>query len=271
MANIDRAGACVALAGILLLGGTAHAVSPADECEAAKLKVAGKYGFCRMKAEAKSVEAGNPVDYTKCESKFGRKWLSSEAKAGIGVCPTEGDLVDIQGAMDDGVGPIAPKLTGIRFVANGDGTVTDVQTGLQWEQKDDSGGIHDKDRNYTWTDDADADFTDSDVTAFTEFLDELNNCESADGSTATGGFAGHCDWRLPTIGELQTILLEPFPCSTNPCIDPIFGPTFASGYWSSTTQLGFPNEAWFVFFDDGFVSFTPKSFFSFVRAVRVGP
>jgi len=33
---------------------------------------------------------------------------------------------------------------------NGDGTITNVSTGLVWEKKDDSGGIHDKDNRYVW-------------------------------------------------------------------------------------------------------------------------
>ena len=37
-----------------------------------------------------------------------------------------------------------------RFVDNGDGTVTDNQTGLMWEKKDSSGGVHDWDNTYTW-------------------------------------------------------------------------------------------------------------------------
>ena len=40
---------------------------------------------------------------------------------------------------------------GPRFVDNGDGTITDTKTGLQWEKKSDDGTIHDQDDTYTWT------------------------------------------------------------------------------------------------------------------------
>jgi len=68
------------------------------------------------------------------------------------------------------------------------------------------------------------------------FLGTLNNGTSTDGTTSNGCFAGHCDWRLPTIVELQTLLLQPYPCRTSPCIDQaVFAPTVALGYSSATT------------------------------------
>ena len=39
----------------------------------------------------------------------------------------------------------------LSYTDNGDGTITDNNTGLMWEKKDDSGGIHDMDNAYTWS------------------------------------------------------------------------------------------------------------------------
>ena len=38
----------------------------------------------------------------------------------------------------------------LAYVDNGDGTITDLNTGLMWEKKSDDGTIHDKDDIYTW-------------------------------------------------------------------------------------------------------------------------
>jgi hypothetical protein len=143
-----------------------------------------------------------------------------------------------------------------RFVDNGDGTISDTFTGLQWEQKDDNGGVHDKDEGYnlvpagTW-----------DARAYTVFLATLNS------PTAPGGcLGGHCDWRLPTRPELETILLAPYPCPVDPCIDPIFEPISTLPYWApATDSLAY---AEYVLFRDGatgmFVATAPFA----VRAVR---
>jgi hypothetical protein len=72
---------------------------------------------------------------------------------------------------------------------------------------------------------------------------------------------------------LETILLEPYPCGTDPCIDSIFGPTASSGpafYWSSST-IGYPTYAWLVGFSDGIViTGGGEAGDSHVRAVRGG-
>ena len=168
--------------------------------------------------------------------------------------------------------------TTLRFVDNTDGTVTDNETGLQWEQKvAGSSCLHCVNDTYIWSSSGTA----PDGTAFTSFLATLNggagvgNCTSGDGSTQTGGFNNHCDWRLPTIAELQTILdKSQGQCGggSGACIDPTFGPTAVSSgrYWSSTTSASNPSNAWFVSFFGGFVSSDIKADNFSVRAVRGG-
>ncbi len=166
--------------------------------------------------------------------------------------------------------------TTLRFVDNGDGTVTDHQTGLIWEQKvAGSGCLHCVDDTYTWSSSGTA----PDGTAFTSFLNTLNGGATGVGNCVdngtfpatgtTGGFNGDCDWRLPTIVELKTIVAV--GCASHPCIDPVFGPTAGDFYWSSTTSSGAPNSAWVVYFGNGSVNFDGKTFPGhFVRAVRGG-
>jgi hypothetical protein len=90
-------------------------------------------------------------------------------------------------------------------------------------------------------------------------------------------FGGHDDWRLASEAgfnpsgarELESILQN--PCSGTPCIDPIFGPTMPTGYWSRTTDANRFIDAWFVNFFDGGYSNLIKREPLFVRAVRETP
>jgi uncharacterized protein DUF1566 len=98
-----------------------------------------------------------------------------------------------------------------RFVDNGDGTVSDLATGLMWA-KADSG------RAMNWG-------------------DTLAWCERLK-------LAGHGDWRLPNAKELQSIVdydrcpQAPDAEQRGPAIDPVFTVTKADGWcWSSTTHL----------------------------------
>lgn len=131
-----------------------------------------------------------------------------------------------------------------RFIDNGDGTITDRQTRLMWERKikspvAESDRIHNVDAYFDWSSSRFETAPNGGV--FTEFLRTLNSCVSLDGSTVTGGFAGYCDWRIPSVTELLTILNPNEPgCGGRvgpPCTFPAFNPQLSSYYWTSTSSV----------------------------------
>ena len=171
-----------------------------------------------------------------------------------------------------GTGSDADALKGVvrAYTDNADGTITDNNTELMWEKKDQSGGIHDWSNTYTWT--ASLDTTnDMDGTITTVFLAGLNG---------GGGYAGHTDWRIPNAHELQSIAnyQNSAPavgvefnngcapgCTVLTCSCTIFDTDMGTTdeakatdrfYWSSTTyqRPGETNEAWVVNFEGGIVN-----------------
>jgi hypothetical protein len=153
----------------------------------------------------------------------------------------------------------------LAYEDNLDGTFTDLNTGLMWEIKDEADDVadydnpHDVDNLYTWTGLADGDDTNPDGTAFTEFLAELN---------AEPGFAGHTDWRLPTVKELQSLV--DYSVQYPAVADGLPGATKSSYYWSSTSYAGNDGIAWYVFCSSGGVVLNNKANCNHVRAVRGG-
>ena len=119
------------------------------------------------------------------------------------------------------------------FTINGNGTVTDANTGLQWQQQNDS-------LKRTWT--------------------------NAGAYCTNLALGGHSDWRIPSKVEL--VGLADYGAN-QPAIDSITFPnTYADNYWTSTTSI---NNAWYVNFTEGTASQTPQSSTAYVRCVRGTP
>jgi hypothetical protein len=105
------------------------------------------------------------------------------------------------------------------FSDNADGTITDIATGLMWQQDDSGEGL--------------------------DWEESLGYCEVLD-------TAGYDDWRLPNVKELQSIVdysLSP-DTSGSAAIDPLFdgssitneaGQSDYPAYWSSTTHANLRN------------------------------
>jgi len=146
------------------------------------------------------------------------------------------------------------------YVDNGDGTISDLETGLIWEKLLADDSVHDYSKLYSWYE------------AFETKIAALNQ---------GAGFAGHTDWRLPNINELQSLADYG---RENPAINPIFNTGCSSAgctgascsctrpfhYWSSTSSNVRPSGAWLVSFDAGYVVTDVKTNLYYVRAVRGG-
>jgi hypothetical protein len=171
-----------------------------------------------------------------------------------------------------------------RYVANGDGTATDNTTGLMWEQQTSTcgGEVTCVNNTYTWTSAPyGSSSSPADGSLFTVFLATLNGGDYYSPSTGLNlnaypgtCLANHCDWRMPTVAELNSIQ----SCGANPstCLDPTFGPTQAAYYWSSSSTGNYPPPSYFSYVWIGnfvygsltqvFAKFNP----TYARAVRGG-
>ena len=122
-----------------------------------------------------------------------------------------------------------------RLVDNSDGTITDQDTGLMWQQAETASPM-------TWE-------------AALRYAEGLS-------------LSRYRDWRLPNIKELQSINDETL---SKPSLDTrYFTGATASRYWSSTSQCNGVNSAWYVDFQYGLVSYVDKATLLPVRCVRGG-
>ena len=111
--------------------------------------------------------------------------------------------------------PILPLGTTVgRFVDNGDQTISDTLTGLMWPKT-------------------------AAAVSSQEWGPAATYCQNLT-------FAGHSDWRLPNIRELESLLkFEDRNNPNSPYIDPVFA--WSSGrYWSITTVDSGPSLAFYL-------------------------
>ena len=250
----------------LLSTGAALAVPTAQQkCDYTRITAWKAYASCVNTVIAKDAKGLFPsssdvyLAFGKCRHNYFKKWASLQGKA------YAGSTCDL-GLAD-------------RFTDNVDGSVTDNLSGLVWELKDELDNVadfnnpHDADNSYSWS--TGVPWAENGGT-FTSFLTDATT-----GLNVTG-FAGASGWRIPTLAELQTIMLD-FACTkalctcpSSPCVDPALDPanTELFAYWSATTytHTGFSAEsAWVVDFGSGvYLGPALKSIAYPVRAVRGG-
>lgn len=137
-----------------------------------------------------------------------------------------------------------------QFVDNGDGTLTDTKTGLQW-QRCSEGQIWDGET----------------CSGSAELFDWQQALQRAATVNNGGGYAGQVDWRLPNIKELRSIVEK--QCAA-PAINSSLLPAASGFFWSSSPVASDGGSAWGVDFDDGYDYWDFKNYGNQIRLVRGG-
>lgn len=134
-----------------------------------------------------------------------------------------------------------------RFTDNGNGTVTDLATGLIWKQCAEglsgAGCLSGSATRFAW--------------------------QQALQHAADAVFAGSSLWRLPNKKELASLVEQ--RCG-DPAINTRYFPNTPSDwwFWSSSPFAGRPSSAWSVHFSYGYVYYEFKDNAFYVRLVRGG-
>jgi len=141
----------------------------------------------------------------------------------------------------------AYRINPMSYTDNGDGTVTDNNTGLMWQQEDDN-------QTYNW-------YQATGTISATYNPSVIDYCGSLN-------LGGQNDWRLPTKTELMDIVDYSVPYSNPSILNTYFPNTKQSNYWSSTVKYG--SYPWVIDFSTGNSRRFQDSSTTFVRCVRGG-
>ena len=142
--------------------------------------------------------------------------------------------------------------------------VQDNVTDLIWEVKTDDGSERDKDNKYRW----------GGLTAIGrdssnregDYYDDWNNLVNT--ANSGNGLCGFTDWRVPDIEELRSIVDY---SRTNPSIDINYFPnTRSDWYWSASPYANGSNDAWRLYFYNGYDDSSNRVDNYHVRLVRSG-
>jgi len=170
---------------------------------------------------------------------------------------------------------VTPTQSRDHLVDHGDGTITDTQTGLTWEKKDQGGGLHDSNTRYPsagiCTDNGE--FCQPDAAAATTCNAATGGamgcaqcggtatCHTIIGSTTiwdwlnqinAASFAGHSDWQVPTVGrdggtvQLETIVdMSVSGCGSGvPCVPPAFNTGCVAGCMATSCSCTQAERYW---------------------------
>lgn len=201
---------------LTLVNAAAAGPTAQQKCEGAKVTALANRTACRA-GERKNEILGKTPNLAKCAAGFAKALAAADNNA-------------------------AKRSASCRWLDNTDGTVTDLDTGLQWELKEYDPAAtfpnpHGVDVSWFWQG-YQPNPGDPIVfpagNAFVVLLGALNAGTSFDGVATAECFAGKCDWRLPEIDELRGLISVPYPdCTVVPCTT-IIGPTAPSFYWTRT-------------------------------------
>jgi len=199
------------------------------------------------------------------DCRFGRDPAMEAAAPKVGAGPKGFDYTKIanDGSALDATVALGPNPT--------DWACTqDNITGLMWEVKT-TNGLRNSASTYSW-------YNGNPAT-------NGGNAGTANGGSCIGGsgcdtekfvvdvnsarLCNHADWRLPTLRELQTLLLFD---GSSPSIDPAYFPnTQRSYFWSASASANNSGYAWYVNFSLGNADSYVKNGYVQVRLVRAGP
>lgn len=146
---------------------------------------------------------------------------------------------------DDGHFEKGYPKAGPKFLDNGDGTISDLRTGLMWvKDPSECGG----------------NFGTPGSPSKMVWSMAIDDCLSL-------VYAGHSDWRLPNVKELQSIVDYG---KAAPTINAIFTNAQSDNHWTSTTLVTADAAGWFITFNTGVVFNFSKGSSCYVRPVRLG-